>query len=99
MSAGAVPPGGFGEAIAGAAITAAAVMPIKLSCIPVLLLPIEPGRVAGGSDGFRPRVPPFSDSLLQRFFECMTAMSADRPVPWQTRQVSPLALVAVLRAW
>src|SRR4051794_10672201 len=37
-----------GAAMAGAAITVAPIIPIKLSRIPVLLLPTGPGRLAGG---------------------------------------------------
>ena len=40
------------------------------------------------ADVFFPRDPPFGFACAQRFFECITAMSAVRPVPWQTRQVS-----------
>ena len=71
--------------------------PIKLSRIPVLLLPTGPAAWRAEADVFFLRAPPFGFACAQRFFECMTAMSAVRPVPWQTRQVS-LAPSAALRA-
>src|SRR6187399_2194721 len=48
MSACVGAPDGVGAAMAGAAITAAPIIPIKLSRILVLLLPTGPGRLAGG---------------------------------------------------
>jgi hypothetical protein len=81
--------------MAGAAITAAAIVAIKLSRIPVLLVPISaPRRVAGGPMSSSRRS--LAMRFAQRFFECTTAMSAVLPVPWQTRHVS-LTPTAALR--
>lgn len=41
--------------------------------------------------------PPFEAVSVQRFFECITEMSAMRPLPWQTRHVSFVPVIAVLR--
>ncbi len=44
--------------------------------------------------------PPLAQqSANHLFFECITWMSAIRPVPWQIRQVSFVPVIAALRGW
>ena len=87
-----------GVAKAGAATTAAPIIPIKLRRILVLLLPTGPGPWRAEAEVFFPRALPFGLARAQRFFECTTAMSAVLPVPWQTKQDS-LVPSAALRVW